>query len=143
MPHNLTRDKVRDTRCFQHRHCTVAQTVERNLAWLPRLRASLLCLLVSAWSHKASIREEIVELADRKRRRSTAALHEDTAYCTLIERDRVAEWRRWFLPIRSPGSLFPSRCSRSRRARGAAFRARSLACRGGESPLARWAKIRA
>ena len=30
------------------------------------------------------IRGEIVELADRKRRRSTAALHEDTAYCTLI-----------------------------------------------------------
>jgi hypothetical protein len=37
------------------------------------------------------IRGEIVELADRKRRRSTATLHEDTAYCTLIARDRVPE----------------------------------------------------
>ena len=35
--------------------------------------------------------EKIVELADRKGRRSTAELHEDTAYCTLIERDRVPE----------------------------------------------------
>jgi DNA gyrase C-terminal domain, beta-propeller len=30
-------------------------------------------------------------IARQGRRRSTAALHEDTAYCTLIERDRVPE----------------------------------------------------
>jgi hypothetical protein len=44
---------------------------------------------------------EIVELADRKRRRSTAELHEDNRVVHAHKRHRVAEWRRWFLPIRS------------------------------------------
>jgi hypothetical protein len=35
-------------------------------------------------ANRGGIRGEIVELAHRKRRRSTAELHEDTAYCTLI-----------------------------------------------------------
>ena len=31
---NLSRNEVRETTRFEHRHRAVAQTVERNLAWL-------------------------------------------------------------------------------------------------------------
>src|SRR6187200_1393984 len=41
VPDNLTREHVRETRRFEHRHGTMAQTVERNLAYLARSGASL------------------------------------------------------------------------------------------------------
>src|SRR5262249_8179047 len=41
MPYDLACDKVGNTRCFEHRHRTVTQTVERDVADRARPRAAL------------------------------------------------------------------------------------------------------
>jgi hypothetical protein len=47
---NLACHEVGDTRCFQHRDCAVAQTVERNFACFARLVAAFAGALMSARS---------------------------------------------------------------------------------------------
>ena len=48
MTDNLARHEVGDPRCFQHRYCTVTQTVEGNFARFMRLVATFAGAFMSA-----------------------------------------------------------------------------------------------
>src|SRR4029077_17937176 len=64
VPHNLARDKVRDTGCFQHCHGAVAQRAARNLARFARLIAAFAGALMSARQrlNQSGFNENIPEL---------------------------------------------------------------------------------
>src|SRR5262249_24266639 len=84
---NLSRNEVRETTRFEHRHRAVAQTVERNLAWLACCGVTFAGAFARARFNQTSVHENLSELMRQVTRTHRA--------CRIWKDESVGIITRW------------------------------------------------